>query len=174
MEVLGDGNARAANRPPRRWERVAAAVVVLLSGWWFAESIVVDWMGLEDPKEWIALSVALGVWILPLMILFKVPDSTPDHALFVYDRQERMIVPRPVAGLAWTAPVPRGDPSNEAEWDGVVSWGELQVQPEFEGYGLPEDSAWKEFSLDGRPVPLLQRIFWPPPSRWDEEGRWLY
>ena len=120
---------------------------------------------------------ACAVFGIVLAFMFGITSSeeTPDRARFLVNKKNRYVVPEPLPGRTIFYSLPSQDDEVFAQFDGTVTWAELRKKDHpYHDYGLPQTREWDAFVEYGESVSFFRSIFFPPPSRWDEDGRWRY
>ena len=122
----------------------------------------------------IAIGV-LAVIVLVFMFTMTSHEAIPDRARFLVNRKERHVVPEPLPGHYIFHPLPEDGGEVFASFDGSVTWGELRTTDHpCHDFGLPDTPEWNRFVFYGEEISLFRSLFFAPPSRWDEEGRWRH
>ena len=132
----------------------------------------------SNPSKLKAAAIAIGVLVvivLAFMFTITTYEAIPDRARFLVNTKERYVVPKPLPGHYIFHPLPGDSDEVFARFDASVTWGELRNKEHlYHGLGLPDTPEWDRFVFYGEDVSLFRSLFFPPPSRWDEQGRWRY
>lgn len=122
----------------------------------------------------LGLLILLSLVVIPALFVITSREAIPDRARFLVNQKMKLIVPEPVPG-GWHK-LPGGDgipPFNPI--DTTVTWGDIRRKEHpFHDFELPDAPGWRRMDYLGREISLFRSVFFPPDSRWDEEGRWRY
>lgn len=125
-------------------------------------------------------SAALGLGAMLALVLVSMfaitsREAIPDRAAFLVNVEERYVVPKPLPGQFIFHPIPGAEDEVLGRFDGTVTWGELRRKDHpYHDFDLPSTPEWDRFMFIGEEITLFRSIFFPPPSRWDEQGQWRY
>ena len=124
----------------------------------------------------IAIAVlALAIVIIAFLFTITSYEGIPDRARFFLSKEYRYIVPMPVEGQDFAHPLPHGSDAVSFRFEDSVTWGELRDKNNpYHDWNLPDTPEWNRFVFYGKEMSLFQLLFFPPPSRWDDNGGWRY
>ncbi len=134
-----------------------------------------DVTAISKLKTAIIAMVVTGTILLVVMLTISSRETIPDRARFLVNKTERYIVPEPLPGQFIFHELPGDSEEVFARFQDTVTWSELRKKDNpYHGFDLPDTQQWNAFVFYGEEVSLLRSLFFPPPSRWDSEGRWRY